>query len=61
MGNKGRQRRCDCGCRRPALLRVPEVDLAFSMKCKDKYQGCLRWALENRTDKALLAKVERTK
>lgn len=61
MDKGARQRRCDCGCRRPAVLRVPEVDLVFSLKCKDKYRGCLKWVLESRTDKALLDKLERTK
>lgn len=38
-----RSRRCDCGCGRPAPLRISEIDLAFSTKCAEKYDECFTW------------------
>lgn len=39
-----RNRRCDCGCQRPVAYHVPELDLAFSHRCTDHYDGALLYA-----------------
>lgn len=36
-----RNRKCDCGCRRPVALYITELDLGFSFRCERHYLEAL--------------------